>query len=560
MTLMKTRKSADHKRLSATAMPTVYEAVNAIQRTAWSINEDVLVAAELLRAVSSTIAGLPILADNTKPMRPSLPPMGTELTDEEKGTLQSYKVARRTWFNGEAVRRSKTTQCLQIMSVARELRAEPAIYFPQQVDYRGRAYAVPSQLNPQSNDLAKGLLIFSDGRPLGYMGAYWLAVHGANTFGIDKGPLADRVDWVMEHEAEILGSASDPLGCQWWSEADGGTKPWQFLAFCLEWAAYVAGGESPEFVSHLPVGMDGSANGIQHFSAMLRDPKGAHATNMTSAPQQDIYGVVAAAVTARISGPQATAVDTEMAGIWKEYGITRSLVKRPVMTTPYGATSIGMKEMILQDTIRLEPTLRWGPKPWETADWIAKVIYEAIGETVQASQSAKEYLQNIAQVAGKEEQAVTWTTPAGLPVVQDIAMTTSFEVNTHLMGRIRLRFAETTPRLDKRKQRSSITPNFVHSYDAAHLMLTVVACELEAGGPMSWAMVHDSFGTHAGDVQMMSRILREEFIAMYRDSSPLSELGERMALGLVNGDKIGPAPEMGSFDLEEVASAEFFFA
>jgi DNA-directed RNA polymerase len=43
-------------------------------------------------------------------------------------------------------------------------------------------------------------------------------------------------------------------------------------------------GDNPEeFVSHLPVPLDGSCNGLQHLAAMGRDVVGAQATNIVPA-------------------------------------------------------------------------------------------------------------------------------------------------------------------------------------------------------------------------------------------------------------------------------------
>jgi len=43
---------------------------------------------------------------------------------------------------------------------------EPRIYYPYQLDYRGRAYAVPQTIHPQADPVGKGPLEFKDGKPL----------------------------------------------------------------------------------------------------------------------------------------------------------------------------------------------------------------------------------------------------------------------------------------------------------------------------------------------------------------------------------------------------------
>src|SRR5690606_34581180 len=138
--------------------------------------------------------------------------------------------------------------------VAKKFVEYDAIYFPHNLDFRGRAYPLPPLLSPQGDDQAKSLLTFSRGEPLGDDGAFWLAVHLANTFGVDKVSFEDRVAWVEEHEEQILDSALSPLdGQRFWTDAD---SPWCALAACFEWLGYKYHGK--DYVSHLPIALDGS--------------------------------------------------------------------------------------------------------------------------------------------------------------------------------------------------------------------------------------------------------------------------------------------------------------
>lgn len=560
--LMKTRRRQDIERLRSADLSIVYAAVNSLQRTPWTIHEDVLATAETFREALIPCVGLPVIDVLESPVRPELPPIGTTLTPDQVELLREYKSQRRMWYSQEATRRSKSTQAVQILEIARELVPEERFYFPHQLDYRGRAYAVPLQLNPQGNDLAKGLLRFAEGRPLGPMGGFWLAVHGANTWGQDKGALANRADWTLDNSDWIADCGRDPMTHRQWQDADGGKKPWQFLAFCFEWLRFVESGEDPEMLSTLPVSLDGSCNGLQHFSAMLRDEVGARATNlMKSKVQHDIYTEVAEATTRRIKAHlDDSATDREIGGMWLHYGVTRRVVKRPVMTTPYGATQIGMKDMVLDDVIKPDKVYDFGPKNWLSAAWLAGHIYAAIGETVSAAQQAMGFLQGAAAALAKEDKPIAWTTPAGLPVVQHINAYKSVLLQTSLLGKVYLKFASSLDKLDRRRQKSSIAPNFVHSYDAAHLMLTVCAVERKLGRPVSWAMVHDSFGTHAGDVDVMSGVLREEFVRMYKGRSPLEELAENVRAALKDPSECPPVPKLGTFDVTEVLESDFFFA
>jgi DNA-directed RNA polymerase len=70
---------------------------------------------------------------------------------------------------------------------------------------------------------------------------------------------------------------------------------------------------------------------------------------------------------------------------------------------------------------------------------------------------------------------------------------------------------------DRRKQRQGIAPNFVHSMDATHMLMTGSECVAEG---ITFASVHDSFWSHASNIDRMSVILREQFVKLYnRDVS-----------------------------------------
>ena len=95
-------------------------------------------------------------------------------------------------------------------------------------------------------------------------------------------------------------------------------------------------------------------------------------------------------------------------------------------------------------------------------------------------------------------------------------------------------------------------------------MLNAVHC---AG--IAFAGVHDSFWTHAADVPVLARLLREAFVELH--SQPLlqqlkAELEERMQRpsatdkGKSKSKKNVPEPpKLGSLDLNKVLEAEYFF-
>jgi DNA-directed RNA polymerase len=67
-------------------------------------------------------------------------------------------------------------------------------------------------------------------------------------------------------------------------------------------------------------------------------------------------------------------------------------------------------------------------------------------------------------------------------------------------------------------QRTAFPADFVHSLDATHMIMSAIACK-EHG--LDFATTHDSFWTHACDVDIMNKVLHEQFIKLHKQ--PLME-------------------------------------
>ena len=200
----------------------------------------------------------------------------------------------------------------------------------------GRVYPVPMYLNPQGSSLAKGLLMFADGKPLGSEEAVGeFLIHGANCFGFDKHQCKSELIGYRHHD-DILACANSPIDNLWWAkQAD---DPWCFLAWCNEYKGYVENGL--DHVSYIPIQKDGSCSGLQHFSAALRDPVGASAVNLTPSDMpSDIYQTVIDKVIRKVQADTHTD-NAEIAAKWLQFGMTRKTAKRCTMTRVYGSDFI----------------------------------------------------------------------------------------------------------------------------------------------------------------------------------------------------------------------------
>lgn len=575
-------------------MPTVYKAVNAIQDTAWHINNRVLEVANAVCSWEHIPEALEMPTAN-----PAEPPVRPIEADTNKDIQREWRQAMTSYYQEDNKRKAKRILVNCILKLANDFKDDEAIYFPHNLDFRGRVYPV-TLIHPQGNDFMKSMLEFSEGVELGKDGHTWLAFQGANMWGLDKKPIEERIAWVYENSDMIISIAEKPLDNLQWTEAD---SPWEFLAFCFEWNDYLKIGES--FKSKLAVAFDGSCSGLQHFSAMLRDEVGGEAVNLKPDDHvHDIYGIVAEKVKELLKkdmqeGTDDTIEATEddssylkkgtksLAKEWLDHGVSRSVTKRPTMTLCYGASKFGFADQILEDTVY--PALAHNPlsfsKPSQSARYMAGLIWDSLKGVVVKAVEAMEWLQTASGLLAKDKNIegknlpTTWITPAGFPVKQKYPKVRVKRLNTVLSGSIkifdttsgsteeategsvlRLAFAEPTDEIDSRKQKQGIAPNFVHSMDASHLMLTVCACVDK--GVNAFAMIHDSYGVPAGYGSIMFTTVREVFVSTYTENDVLQDLHDHIC-NLLSPKMLKDLPEVptkGDLDLDCAKESMYAFS
>lgn len=564
------------KLISTAKMPMVYEAINHLQNTEWQINKRVLDTVSKLWEIGKEIAELPDRED--EPLIPYPYPDRTKedtYTEEEKEKIKEWKREVYETHKRNIQKRSVRILVTQILRIANQFSDYEKIYFPHQMDFRGRLYPIPVLLQPQGSDLAKGLLHFAKGKPLDTPEAVrWFKIHGANVYGYDKANYTERAEWVDTRADTILSYTRDPIENKGWAEAD---KPFQFLAWCFEYSDFVNNPES--FETHIPIQLDGTCNGLQHYSALLRDPVGGEAVNLVNTEKpSDIYAKVAERLEDKLkeiaSGQRELNVNTNhyrngssyssinLANDWLNLGINRKLTKRPVMVLPYGGTMLSCREYIQEYLLdNYSPTFVWkhfgiGETPtdcvFKVSVWLSKFLWESIQETLKAATLGMDYLRKVARIKSKEH--IDWLTPAGLLVRQAYPARKKKMIRTELYGSI----IKTTVNLDQsnldtQRQLNGICPNFIHSLDAACLMLYLIKCKQQ--GIESFMTVHDCYGTLAADTEISAKLLREAFVEIYREP-----ILENFTTDVIGDVEEKPAlPEKGELDIEMVLDSDYFF-
>ncbi|KAL9073286.1 MAG: hypothetical protein Q9157_004799 [Trypethelium eluteriae] len=522
-------------------MEQVFAGLTVLGKTAWRINQDVLKVQ--LQAWDTGEAITNFAPEN--PTLDSLPEPPKDSNDREAAA--TYRIAKARLDNERRGFHSK--RCFQNfqLEVARAYRDE-TLYFPHALDFRGRAYPIPPYLNHMGADNARGLLTFANGKALGENGLRWLKIHLANVFGYDKASLRERENFTMQHLPDIRNAVTNPLdGNRWWLTAE---DPWQTLAASFELTRALDSPDPASYISHLPIHQDGTCNGLQHYAALGGDNEGATQVNLEPGDRPaDVYTGVAELIKeqcardAENGHPQAKILQGK---------ITRKVVKQTVMTNVYGVTFVGAREQVLRQLNDMIPELRGTDMLWKCAVYLAKGIFKALSTMFGGAHAIQRWFGHCADRISKSitaeqvkrfreagtlkagaslgrneiklqtsrlsdsigcKSSVIWTTPLRMPVVQPYRTPKTKVVATSIQL-ISIAEPQIWDPVSRRKQMGGFPPNFIHSLDATHMFLSALKSD-ELG--LSFASVHDSFWTHAGDVPVMNRLLRDAFVRMHSE-------------------------------------------
>ena len=523
-------------------MAQVFAGLDVLARTPWKINRPVFDV--MLEAWNSGEAIAKIPPEDPKFELPLEPPP----SDDIRVRQLWYKQMKEVENHKSGLKSQRCFQNFQL-EVARAFLNEK-FYFPHNVDFRGRAYPMSPIFNHMGADNCRGLLAFDKGKELGANGLKWLKIHVASLFGFDKASFEERQKFTDDHLKEVYDSANRGLnGNKWWLQAE---DPWQCLAACIELRNALESLDPQQFVSHLPIHQDGTCNGLQHYAALGGDAIGAKQVNLEPGDRpSDIYSAVAEMIRAEIV--EEAAQGSEIARLLNG-NLTRKMVKQPVMTNVYGVTFAGAKKQVRK---QLEVALTDFPNTDSVnfdvaSQYITKKIFKSLSAMFNGAHDIQFWLANCAtrisdsltpeqldwmekhakgiaepspyngkgvgrKLKGRQETSfrtpVIWTTPLRMPVVQPYRASPSHVVATNLQ-RINIAMPSGADPINKRKQLQGFPPNFIHSLDATHMILSALKCD-EAG--LTFAAVHDSFWTHAADVDVMNTILRNAFITMHSE-------------------------------------------
>lgn len=536
-------------------MPQVFEAGNYMQSIPYAMHEATRDAIVRVWKSGGGVMGVPIVKAPNKPKFPFADDWDKNTAPEnELAVFNLWKRSAAVYFDELREWRGRVREVGAFMKATRE--ASGPYWFPVYFDSRGRWYyrGLP---NPQGSDLAKAVIHFHERRPLGVRGLFWLKVHIANSFGFDKERMQDRARWTEQNWPRIMTALDEPENHP---EVWGKDAPWCMFAAAYELRAALRSGNPEGYVTGVPIHMDATCSGLQHFSALLRDPVGALYVNLSDqqqcGPKQDIYSRVASATLQMIQRDTDSAdpVIAELAKWCLKVGIPRGLAKKPVMTYVYGATLRGTAEHVeytLTKEVFPEVGMTWlDPlRAFQDSVYIARKLFAGIAAAVPSAAAAMHWLKDVTRQT-PNGQRMTWHTPTGFWVQHDYQDYVDTRIKLNSCGVQFTRVREWGEGTKAHAMQNAISPNFVHALDSSHL--TMVANKMHNDG-MSMVAIHDSFGTHPCDVDRMHKHIRQEFVSLYSRPNLLAEF-----LWEVGG--VGEPPNRGNLDLTEVLDSEFMFS
>ena len=527
-------------------MPLVYDALNSLEDTEWEINDDLLVFAneadefnsfaptaiskEQRKAAIGQLNRLSYFAasleakkfkqwcewfdDNVDDIEPDT--ANQIASKKSQQYAEDYLQEKSEPFTDIVSNWSKWFAYDKILGFANEWSGS-TLNFPHNLDSRGRIYALTPWLNPQSEDIAKALLRFKKAYPVN---KWVMAIDTANKAGVDKLTFDGRIDWVEQNLDTIIKIGRNPLAnFDILNDLVGSEKKtrWQFVAMCIEWARYEdhtnIHGENG-FTTQIPMGLDSTSSGNQILGMIARDHEVAPYVNITKTTNDapgDLYQYVGTefAYENILEIENKSEALEELCKLSPKAKVWRKLTKRICMCVPYSATKRGAQNMTWEDRRdHSDLTAKLNRRDCKS---IGNILYDACYDSAKRSMDIMKYLQE--GIAHHEDGAIIkWVVPyTGFTAFQVKDRSGETRV-TDIIGdtkvTIKVLYFKNIP--NRAKHRSAISPDIVHSLDAAMLVLIITGLPKD----ISVGAVHDQFMVPQGNFEDLQNVARDAYITI----------------------------------------------
>jgi len=479
--------------------------------------------------------------------------------------------------------RSKWFEYHQVVKKAELVISEGKPFYQEvSCDYRGRFYYSETLFGYQGSDIARALFLFADGVQVTEKGLNALKQHaaacynrsytlrelkklpwvstdyvshleseGLDSISLDKMTIQDRIAWATAHMEQITTEWAFKL-------QDNAEKPYLFLAVCKELRQWKLDPDS--FRSKLPTPRDASNNGWQHLAAMSKDRDAGMLVSLVPTKiQKDFYVAVAKEM---IHKRPKWYADRNI----PMKHIRKGIAKRGSMTRAYSAGRNRIARNMHDDCHVEGFTTKYSIGEDDCYELSGDLV-DAVNHVCAGPLKTTKYLQKIAaHELDLGAIHLEWSTPSGFPVVYKAALQHEHRQRGTIKGirdnkdgrimhviRVDVINKEKGTRVPCRRSfASGISPNFVHSMDAAHLANTANAFD------GAFCAVHDSFATHCEDVEFLTDVAKMTFIAQY----DVDNFFDTIDYLLVTNREAFEVkqPPLGTLDVNEVVDSEYFLS
>lgn len=424
-----------------------------------------------------------------------------------------------------------------------------------QVDFRGRIYPVNRTVTHQAPDQCKAVLSFADARPLDDEGFRWLLKAAAGHFGLGRQSWQERLQWGEEQLQRHLAVADAPLDrLELWRDA---SDPWQYLQLARAIRSWCEDRSTPIGV---PIRFDQTTSGCGILAALLRDEEIGRITNLVGDTRGDLYDVVAQLLKAKAradleSEYPAVRMCAEMA---LEWGIDRKLCKPAVLSRPYGGTLWGLTASLVE--ARDEALGGVGNRSFHVrvgmpAEYLASRMWRILCKTTARLMRFQLWARRASRIVLASGGEMAVTTPSGLKLQLGERAKTGRMYHSWLAGR-----ACVSTTLEERKKWSpeltakTISPNWVHSFDAAFCTLVAARCAAE-GIPL--LTNHDCFAAPPWAASQLRQVLKTQVRGLYATDWLAVQREELM---LSAGVELPELPERGQLDPSLIGQNPYLFS
>lgn len=511
-----------------------FDSLNALGELPWAVNSDMEDFVGKVMALPDGFMNIPPTSDTIARIPRPEPPRRNQFISSDDYSAERNRFQLSLKKHNETVQNLRSQRSYYDMNarIAKALSRNGQMFFyPHSLDFRGRVYPAVSVLSYQAEDLIRSLLVFWEAKPLGQDGFNWLKYQLANLYSNHFMTMEELLEFVENNRTNITNSAQHSLDELWWTKGD---TPWQVLAHCKEInTIWMSEGRIEDYMCRIPIHMDGTCNGLQHYAALGANVEAAKSVNLLpSKRKNDVYLTVLGLVNQEVNRA-CESEDSSIRSLAQEAQkyLSRKVVKRTVMTTVYGVTLFGAYRQI-KETLPLT-SVDGLPIPNERLTaillYLARHVLHAVENLFGEAREIQNFLkQNTLRCISAVDKSMLehskhvdffrklykpmmWTSLSGFPVIQNYRKKDIKEIKTVLQSITTRRSTSKSP-IDSRKQVSGIAPNFIHSLDAIHLLMTNLAAKKNN---IAFAAVHDSFWTHPCDVGVLNQVLRQEFVRLH---------------------------------------------